>query len=138
MESCTKLDMFIFIKKSQDRQVCYLNDFLSAGAGVRHGGGGREKEGREGEEEWGLNREEFGQKVLQTTAKFNFHPPQVTKATAVALEQSSCEGARGHSPATVRKTCSWSFYTKWYQIIVLFRYYKLLSFSGNSLKAKST
>ena len=58
---------------------------------MRHRGGGREKGEREGEEEWGLSREEFGQKVLQTAAKFNFRPPQVTNATAVALEQSSWE-----------------------------------------------
>ena len=115
-----------------------LIKLLSAGAGVRHRGGGREKGEREGEEEWGLSREEFGQKVLQTAAKFNFRPPQVTNATAVALEQSSWEGPRGHSPAIVKRTCSWSFYTKRYRIIALFRYYRLLSFSGNSLKAKST
>jgi hypothetical protein len=67
---------------------------------VRHGGGRREKGEKEGEEEGGLSREEFGQKVLQTAAKFNFRGPQVTNASAVALEQSSWEGPRGHSPAT--------------------------------------
>ena len=64
--------------------------------------GEEEKKGREKvkKKKKGLSREEFGQKVLQTAAKFNFRHPQVTNASAFALEQSSWEGPRGHSPAT--------------------------------------